>query len=343
MALSILLARAVVDTVESANVDRRAFLASVAFEPERLEHVDGRMTLSEYNALIGRALDVTGDPALGLRMLNNPAVGAYSVTAHLILQSSCLREGLEALTRYYRLIADQKYWELVENGETATIRFEGGPGPLRCRRFRSEFTVSAMCRMLEYYVRNARPLCVAFEHPEPPYRDEYRTLFEGREQFDQPFTGIVIRRELLDVRQPYGDAEVYSTMEAQAARKVAQIERTTTHADKVRDYVTANPSRQDMRSVARALGMSPRSLRRRLAEEGTFYSAVVDRALASVATRLLVDEHRTIQEVSHELRFSDASTFCRAFKRWTGTTPKQYLATYADHPAPSESAPSRGI
>jgi AraC-like DNA-binding protein len=89
--------------------------------------------------------------------------------------------------------------------------------------------------------------------------------------------------------------------------------------------------------------VSPRSLRRRLSEEGTAYNVVVDRALASLATRLLVDEGRSIQEISHELDFSDASTFCRAFKRWTGTTPKQFLATRAersrvvrldsDHPA----------
>ena len=90
-----------------------------------------------------------------------------------------------------------------------------------------------------------------------------------------------------------------------------------------------------MPSVARALGVSARSLRRRLSEEGTLYNAVVDEALSALAIWLLVDEQRTIQEVSHELAFSDASTFCRAFKRWTGTTPKQFLATHFErlHPA----------
>ena len=80
------------------------------------------------------------------------------------------------------------------------------------------------------------------------------------------------------------------------------------------------------------LGVSARSLRRRLSEEGTLYNVVVDRAIASVAIRLLLDEQRSIQEVSHELSFSDASTFCRAFKRWTGATPKQFLATHAQGP-----------
>jgi len=323
MAVSILLARALVEVVEAANVDRRAFLASVGFDAERLERLDGRMRLSEYDALIVRALDVTSDPALGLHMLESQAVPAtYNVTSQLVLHSSSLREAIESLTRYYRLISDRPYWEIAEDDRTATISYDGGPGPLRCRRFRAEFTVTAMCKMVQYFVRNAFPMEVAFDHPAPSYRDEYDKAFQGRERFAQPFNGVVIPRELMDLTHLRGDEEFRSTMEAQAAKKLARLEQKARFADRICDYVSANPGQPDMDSVARALGMSPRSLRRRLAEEGTLYNAVVNRALAVLAARLLVDERRTIQEVSHELRFADASTFCRAFKRWTGTTPK---------------------
>jgi AraC-like DNA-binding protein len=224
---------------------------------------------------------------------------------------------------------------LGEDDDTATIRYSAEPGPLRCRRFRSEFTVTAMCKMVQYFARMSLPTLVAFDYPEPSYRDEYRAAFKGREKFAQPFTGIVFPRTLLDATHLNGDVEFHSTLQVQAAKKVAKIDRATTYADRVREYVAKNPSRQDMPSVARALGISARSLRRRLSEEGTLYNAVVDRALASLAIRLLVDEQRSIQEVSHELDFSDASTFCRAFKRWTGTTPKQFLAAHLDrlHPA----------
>lgn len=335
MAVSILLARAVIEAVEAANVDRRDFLSRAGFDGERLERVDGRMELSEYDSLIAHALDATNDPALALHMLDDAAVSVtYNVTAHLVLHSSCLREAIESITRYHRLISDQKYWDIVEDEGTATIRYEGGAGPLRCRRFRSEFTVNAMCKMVQYFVRGALPLRVAFDYPAPPYSAEYGAIFQGRERFEQPFTGVVIGRELMDAPHINGDSDFHTTVEVQAARKLARIERATTHAEKVHDYVTANPSRQDMRSVGRALGMSPRSLRRRLAEEGTSYNAVVDRALSALATRLLVDEHRSIQEISHELCFSDASTFCRAFKRWTGATPKQYLALQEGRPGP---------
>jgi AraC-like DNA-binding protein len=292
------------------------------------------MDLAEYDALIARALDASGDPALALHMFDSPAIAAtYNITSHLVMQATCLRAAMDTILRYHRLISDQPYWVFSEDARTATIRYSGGPGPLRCWRFRSEFTVTAMCKMVDYFARGAQPLLVSFDYPEPSYRKEYAAAFQGRERFAQPFTGIVFPRALLDATHMNGDAEFHSTLQAQAAKKVAKLDRTTTYAERVREYVSANPGRQDMPSVARALGVSARSLRRRLSEEGTFYNAVVDRALASVAIRLLLDEHRSIQEVSHELCFSDASTFCRAFKRWTGATPKQFLATHTRGPA----------
>jgi len=82
-----------------------------------------------------------------------------------------------------------------------------------------------------------------------------------------------------------------------------------------------------MPSVARALDLSVRSLRRRLAAEGHSYDALLHEALAIVAKRLLHDSDRTIREVAYEMGFSEPSTFHRAFKRWTGTTP----AAFRDH------------
>lgn len=330
MAVSILLARALVQAVESADVSRADFLSAAGFDAERLES-DHHIDLEEYDSLIGHALDATSDSALGLHIMNDPAVAAtYNVTSYLVIHSSCLRKAIETLQRYHRLISDRPYWVVEEDEDTATIRYEGDAGPPRCRRYRSEFTVTAMYKMLQYFVRNARPLVVAFDYAEPPYRHEYEAAFEGTARFDQPFTGIVISRELLDATHPNSDAELHSTLRAQAEKRLAQIEGKTTYADRVCDFIEQHPSQKDMSSVARALGMSPRSLRRRLAEEDVPYRAIVDRALASLATRLLVDERSSIQEIAYRLDFSDPSTFCRAFKRWTGSTPKQYVAMHAN-------------
>jgi AraC-like DNA-binding protein len=76
-----------------------------------------------------------------------------------------------------------------------------------------------------------------------------------------------------------------------------------------------------METVARALGVSARSLRRRLAEEGTSFREVVDAALGALAKRLVSDQDGPIEAAAYAMGFSHPSAFHRAFKRWTGATP----------------------
>jgi AraC-like DNA-binding protein len=79
-----------------------------------------------------------------------------------------------------------------------------------------------------------------------------------------------------------------------------------------------------MPMVASALGVSERSLRRHLTEEGKPYPRLVNEALAVLAKSHLLDERRTIAETALELGFADNTAFHRAFKRWTGLTPAEY-------------------
>jgi AraC-like DNA-binding protein len=95
------------------------------------------------------------------------------------------------------------------------------------------------------------------------------------------------------------------------------------YVERVRRHILdgAAPDRRDMQTVARALGLSARSLRRRLAEEGTSFREVVDAALGTLAKRLVSDEDRPIEAAAYAMGFSHPSAFHRAFKRWTGATP----------------------
>jgi AraC-like DNA-binding protein len=96
--------------------------------------------------------------------------------------------------------------------------------------------------------------------------------------------------------------------------------------DRVKQYLFSVPPKRmpDMGGVARDLGLSTRSLRRRLADDGVSYKALVQSVLEIRATQLLSDPNRTIQETAAEMGFSDPSAFQRAFKRWKGMNPGQF-------------------
>jgi AraC-like DNA-binding protein len=83
-----------------------------------------------------------------------------------------------------------------------------------------------------------------------------------------------------------------------------------------------------MRSVARALGISDRQLRRHLTMEGETYGELVEAAMFAIARRCLLRERRTIKETAAVLGFAEATSFHRAFKRWSGRTPRQFMADH---------------
>jgi AraC-like DNA-binding protein len=103
------------------------------------------------------------------------------------------------------------------------------------------------------------------------------------------------------------------------------------YAARVREFLVERaPARVNMSAVAHSLGLSVRTLRRRLAAEGKSYLEIEHDALALAARRLLGDERYTIQEAAQAMGFSDATTFHRAFKRWTGMTPSSARSRASD-------------
>jgi AraC-like DNA-binding protein len=248
------------------------------------------------------------------------------VTAHLISHAPTLRSAVQGLHRFHRLLNDRPALSLVEEDGTAALCFDAGPGSPRCRRFDADYNVTCLYRMVRYFARDKKPARVEFEHVAPPYEAEYARLFESAQRFKQPATRILFSRELLDVPQLHQDAEMYSVLEAQAQRRITRLAREASYSDRVFEYLLerAAPDRRDMSAAAREVGLSIRSLRRRLSDEGGSFNDIAEKALAARAKRFLCDEGRSLDEAAYLLGFSERSAFCRAFKRWTGTTPAQY-------------------
>jgi AraC-like DNA-binding protein len=318
---SVLFVHALVEALERVGVSRDRFLQAAPIEPTLLQGTDGRLSLATFDAVLDLALQMTGDPAFGLKMgdMVNPAT--YHLSVHLTAHAPTMRDGIESLQRFYRLLTDRPFWRFVEDDRTGTIVFDAGKGDSAARRFRCELTIGNFYKMLGAFVPGSRATMVAFDYPAPPYSAEYTRIFLGAERFDQAFTGIVFDRQLLDVAQLHHDPELHATIVSRAEKRVSQMPGAT-YADRIRSHIldSTPKSDHDMPGVARVLGVSARSLRRRLAEEGTSFREVADAALGTLARRL-VTEGRPIEDVAYTMGFSHPSAFHRAFKRWTGATP----------------------
>jgi AraC-like DNA-binding protein len=326
MSISIFLVRALIEGVEHAGVKREVFLEAAGFDARRVERSDERISLEEYDSLHEVARQLTGNPALGLHLGLLANATTHSLAAHLVAHAKTLRDAIDNLTRYHRILTGRTYIRLVENGETATLLADLAPGSLASRRFRAEVAITGFYRMIQYFARDARPRFVAFEHAAPEYADEYRAIFKGAERFSQPFTGVVFDSVFMTAVQLNADEPFAAALRSQAEKELARLARDTTYAERLREHILdpKTTNRRDMASTARRLGLSARSLRRKLQMEGKSYTDVVDGALATLAKRLLADEQRTIEQTAYELGFSAPSAFHKAFKRWTGVTPSDF-------------------
>jgi AraC-like DNA-binding protein len=332
VSIAVPMVRALIEVVERAGVSRQAFLSSIGVAEERLSNGDERFTLQEFDVIQRAALELTGDEALGFRLAEHASQAAFAVVGNLVSLAPTLRDALELVTQFGCLLFGEAHQRLEEFIDVARLRHDFQRTSTRADRMHAEFVVAGFYRMIVTFAGpNARITGAYFEHAAPAHHHEYCRLFEGTERFNQSFTGIEFPRKLLDVRQLHHDPRLYALLHAEARRSIDTVEHHPTLAERLKRYLSARPPCRipNMVVVARDLGMSVRSLRRKLAEEGVSYRAVVQETLEAAAIQALQTPGRSVQEAAVATGFSDSTAFHRAFKQWTGVTPTQFQRRHA--------------
>jgi AraC-like DNA-binding protein len=329
--VSILMVSVLAGVVERAGGRRDRFLREARIEERWLEEGTRRLSLDDYFRTVDAAVTVTGDPAFGLHMGEQARSAMFGVVGSLAEQAGTLRQCVETMEGYARLLADGGFEpELREHGETAAIRFAAIRGDQSAMRMTAEFVMTALSFTLPLFAGgSARPTQVRFAYPEPPHVAEYQRIFGSTARFGQEFTELLFPRAWLDKTHQYHNPELYTALKDQADRSLARLERDGSMCVQLeRIMAKYGPLPLTMEDAARQLGMSARSLQRRLLSEGLIFTELVTRHRMDVAKRLLGRPKASLQETAYEMGFASVTSFHRAFKRWTGMTPKQYQDSF---------------
>lgn len=289
-----------------------------------------RLRRADLYRLCDAVITLTGEPAFALHWAEHLPARAFNPVADLVYHSATMRESMESLMRFQKLLADDISLRIEERDDLVVFRcIPMVAASLDAQRFISEVMMVGLFRRIEAFGASAHLLHAHFSYSAPGHWREYDRVFEGRASFAQPYTGLVLAADAMDVPSPHHDAEFHQALCSFGERKLRGLNGNMPYAARVRDSLLQVPSpRQvEMRQIAHALGLSERSLRRRLLDEGTNYAAVCDEALESIAKSFLLEQGRSIQDTAFELGFADKAAFHRAFKRWTGTTPNVFRLT----------------
>jgi len=314
----------IVHASASAGVDPARLAAEVGFDPSMVQDPDARIPLELEVRLWDEAARRSGVDAFGLQAAQDLTPGAFDVLDYVVRTAPTIRAALERLARYNRLVHDVARFSLVDRGDAVRLEHRFSRPPLRPCRQASEFTIASIVTLGTALTGvPVRPLAVEFIHDAPMSTAPHRMLFGLEPRFSAAVNAIELDRQTLGRAIPGADPALSSVIERHAEALLAQRPEVETAAQRVRQVLAGMLRDGDatLAEAAKRLGMSARSLQRRLAEEGLGFDAVLDDLRRDLALRYLADPKIAIAEVAYLTGFSEPSAFHRAFKRWTGTTP----------------------
>jgi AraC-like DNA-binding protein len=275
-----------------------------------------------------RAVEITGNPAIGLNLAKVMRPGAMHVVGYALMSSSTLRDSFQRLVRYQRIIAEgaDVQFGSTNRGALLTLAIHGDQlPPARQSADGSLASTLAFCRWLTG--KPLVPIEVYFQGPPPVDIEPYQAAFQAPLRFNAEFHGMLMRHVDMDIALPTANAELAQLHDRFAGDYLARFSdsRVTHQARQVicRLLPQGEPRRE---TVAQSLHLSERSLQRRLDEEGTSFQQLLDDTRRTLAEQYLARADLALLEVAYLLGFADPSNFFRAFKRWFAMTPGEYRA-----------------
>ncbi|MFO0567570.1 MAG: AraC family transcriptional regulator ligand-binding domain-containing protein [Polyangiaceae bacterium] len=315
-------ARELVSIAARFEVPPRELLSGLGLEEEALARPDARVVLDDFQRLVRRAERLTGEPGLAYHAALHTRVSWHGFLGFAAMTASTIGEALELTERFAQTRADAVAISTRREADGVhVVLVEREPlGELR------EFFVTALFLGLAVIGESlaGHPLTgrVAFTHAEPSYFQRFLKTFPplAAVSFEQPENRIVIPESVLSIPVLSADASATLLAREQCERELAALGEGARIVARLR-AAFAREGFVALPAAARSLGVSERSLKRRLFEQNTSFSRVQEDARRARAFVLLEDPRLGLDEIAERLGYSDAANFTRAFKRWTGQTP----------------------
>jgi AraC-like DNA-binding protein len=264
------------------------------------------------------------DRDVGLRWAAAAQPRDLGLLGYVMSFSGTLGAALARAHRYSRILHGALELQLqpARDGGVAVTIAEPSYG--RCVE---DFRLGVLVTLCRHFTRtDLAPAEVSFRYPRPPSTLAHSKLFRCALRFGRPVSQVVFAERDLRRPIPRSDESLAAYLSAHADTMLRSLVGGTSTRDRVRAVVwdALSEGKPTLQRVAVALGLSPRTLQRRLAQEGTSLQAQVEDVQKTVALAVLRDRDLPVEEVAFLLGYDEPSTFFRAFKRWTGTTPQQY-------------------
>ncbi len=280
-----------------------------------------RISFKTMDNLWAKAAELIEDPCFGLRASEFWHPSNFNALGYACLVSSTLRESLTRLSRYARMISGTVEVRLEDTDEGLTLTLSD----FLKHPTRMDFAMANImsgCRL--NYGEELRPVAVSFIHSEPPCAEKHVSFFRAPVHFSAKSDSITLETFDADLKLPSGNPHLARINDHIMIKYLADLD----HEDitnRVRAAIIEHlPSgKVTHEKISKSLAISVRSLQRKLQQAGTTFRDLLDSTREDLARQYVRDQGVDLTETAFLLGFSEHSAFSRAFKRWTGYSPKK--------------------
>ena len=331
--LSVESLRLMCDLLRERGLDASGLFDAAGVSPAQLldptVRIAGREELAAIRLFRQRAADL---PALAVQIGQRYRLATFGSLGMAMLSAPTLADSLRAAMHYQALSFSWLRFEVALVGEQVDIQLDASQAPLDLRDFLLCRDVAAACAMLRDLAGD--DVCLADVHlilADVSQADGLASYLGCKVFVGKGPARMSLPMSLLQRPNRHHSITAHALcLAACDAQIAAAITAQNAHQDrdasvKVESMLHRHPGRLlPHDEVAGMLGASERTLRRQLAREGTSYRDVRERVLRERAKALLMSTALSVADIAEQLGFADASTFCQAFRRWSGQTPSSF-------------------
>ena len=291
-----------------------------------LDNSSARYPLDQTTRLWRLAIARTNDPAFGLRVASAVGPLTFQALSYTLMASATLKEALECCVRYFHIATDAADLQLEAHGDEYHLVVRNRPSEQASAVEATDAFVSLLlrtCRAL--YGREFSPLRIDLSRAAPADIRPFAAILRASLRFNAEQNRLVLDAAQCEQHLAGANPELARHNEEIARRHLARLVPRTL-AQRIEIVLAARLAKGEPThtAVAKELGVSVRTMQRRLSEEHTNYTAVLDQLRHQQAIQLLAEGTYGVTEVTYLLGFADTSSFNRAFRRWTGCAPGSF-------------------
>jgi AraC-like DNA-binding protein len=326
------LSRLAVARLESVGVPVAPLLRRVGLTPELIADPEQRLSVQSQIRLLDEAAIALKDDCLGFTLARDHDPREIGLLYYVMASSQTLGDGLRRVARYSR-ITNESLVVGYREGNRLVINLSYSGVPRHSDRHQIEFCmfgVLRICRLLTG--QNIVPQHFSIAHHRSGSTSEMARFVGTRVEFGADTDELALKLDARDLplihSDPYLNDLLLKYCEAALADRRGDKGQLRTSVENAISTMLPH-GRVLAENVARSLGMSERTLARKLSDERLNFTEILQQLRRNLAVRYLDDRKLHVSKIAWLLGFNDVSAFTHAYKRWTGKTPSQMRAATA--------------